>query len=90
LGRLPNAGELKDTSEKMSAARALPAGVIALMKSLPKDALPDDGNANGRVRMCDVRSGSRGYVARSELAQGYSIERAVRNGRHCLQQHSQW
>jgi len=40
FGRLPNAGELKDTSEKMSAARALPAGVIALMKSLPKDALP--------------------------------------------------
>jgi citrate synthase len=40
FGRLPNASELKEVSEKMTASRALPPGVIALMKSLPKDALP--------------------------------------------------
>ena len=40
FGRLPNATELNDTTQKMSAARALPAPVLALMKSFPKDALP--------------------------------------------------
>ena len=40
FGRLPNAAELKDTSDKMAASRALPAPVIALMKAFPKDALP--------------------------------------------------
>ena len=40
FGRLPNASELKDTSEKMAASRALPAPVIALLKAFPKEALP--------------------------------------------------
>src|SRR5262245_28394258 len=40
FGRLPNASELKDISEKMAAGRAIPAPVISLLKSLPKDALP--------------------------------------------------
>ena len=40
FGRLPTAAELKDTSDKMAANRALPAPVISLLKALPKDALP--------------------------------------------------
>jgi len=40
FGRLPNASELKDTSDKMAANRALPAPVIALLKAFPKEALP--------------------------------------------------
>jgi citrate synthase len=40
FGRLPNAAELKETSEKMAAARALAPGVIALMKAFPKDTTP--------------------------------------------------
>jgi citrate synthase len=40
FGRLPNANELKDTSEKMRAGRALPAQIIAFLKTFPKDALP--------------------------------------------------
>ena len=40
FGKLPNAAELKDTTEKMAANRALPAGVIDLMKSMPHKALP--------------------------------------------------
>jgi citrate synthase len=40
FGRLPNASELKDTSEKMASSRALAPPVISLLKSLPKDALP--------------------------------------------------
>jgi citrate synthase len=40
FGRLPNARELKDITEKMTASRALAAPVIALLKSFPKDALP--------------------------------------------------
>src|ERR1044071_7371217 len=40
FGKLPNAAELKDVSEKMTASRALPAGVVDLMKSMPQKALP--------------------------------------------------
>jgi citrate synthase len=40
FGRLPNAVELKDTSDKMRANRALPEPVISLLKALPKTALP--------------------------------------------------
>ena len=40
FGRLPNASELKDISEKMAASRALPAPVIALIRAFPKNALP--------------------------------------------------
>src|SRR4030095_9071979 len=35
FGRLPNAAELKDTSEKMAASRALPSQVINLLKTFP-------------------------------------------------------
>jgi len=40
FGRLPNANELKDVSDKMSASRALPPQVIALLKAVPRDAVP--------------------------------------------------
>jgi citrate synthase len=40
FGRLPTAAELKDTSDKMAANRALPAPVITLLKSFSKDCLP--------------------------------------------------
>src|SRR4026209_2774741 len=40
FGRLPNAAELKDISEKRAASRALNPAVISLMKGLRKDALP--------------------------------------------------
>src|SRR5215813_4437046 len=40
FGKLPTAAELKDTSEKMAANRALHPAVISMMKGLPKDALP--------------------------------------------------
>src|SRR5688572_11926634 len=40
FGRLPNAIELKDISEKMAANRALPAPVIALLEAFPRGALP--------------------------------------------------
>jgi citrate synthase len=40
FGRLPNAAELKDTSDKMAANRALPAPVITLLRSFSKDCLP--------------------------------------------------
>jgi citrate synthase len=40
FGRLPNAAELKDTSDRMTASRALPASVIGLMKAFPKETLP--------------------------------------------------
>jgi len=40
FGRLPAAAELKDTSEKMAANRALPGPVITLLKSFSKDCLP--------------------------------------------------
>jgi citrate synthase len=40
FGKLPNAAELKDTTDKMAANRALPSGVIDLMKAMPKTALP--------------------------------------------------
>ena len=40
FGRLPNTAELKDTSDKMAASRALAPQVISLMKAFPKDAAP--------------------------------------------------
>src|SRR5262245_14007765 len=40
FGKLPNAVELRDTTEKMAASRALAQPHIDLMKSLPKTALP--------------------------------------------------
>jgi citrate synthase len=40
FGKLPNAAELRDTSERMTASRALPHPVLDLMRSLPKNALP--------------------------------------------------
>src|SRR4030095_11200164 len=42
FGRLPNAAELKDITEKMAQSRALPAGVVDLMKAFPKNAAPMD------------------------------------------------
>jgi citrate synthase len=40
FGRLPNASELREITEKMTASRALPAQVIDLLKAFPKQALP--------------------------------------------------
>src|ERR1041384_6765901 len=40
FGKLPNAAELKSTGEQMAANRSLPAGVLELMKAMPKKALP--------------------------------------------------
>jgi citrate synthase len=40
FGRLPNASELRDITERMTASRALPPPVIALLKAFPRQALP--------------------------------------------------
>src|SRR5881392_3636988 len=40
FGKLPNAAELKDTSAKITAERAIPQQVIDLIASFPKKALP--------------------------------------------------
>jgi citrate synthase len=40
FGKLPTASELADISKKMAHDRALPAGVIDIIKSFPKKALP--------------------------------------------------
>lgn len=40
FGRLPTAAELKDTTQKMAASRALAPGLISLMKTFPKDTTP--------------------------------------------------
>jgi len=40
FGQLPNAAQLKDTSDKMVAGRAISPGLIALMKSFPKEGSP--------------------------------------------------
>jgi citrate synthase len=40
FGKLPTAAELKDTSAKMTAERALPKQVLDLMATFPKNALP--------------------------------------------------
>src|ERR1700753_1231370 len=37
---LPNAKELRELKEKLAAARELPAGVIKIIKTLPKDTPP--------------------------------------------------
>ena len=40
FGRLPNASELKDTTDRMASSRVLAPAVLELMKSFPKTALP--------------------------------------------------
>jgi citrate synthase len=40
FGRLPNAAELADISQKLAASRAIPQPVIDAMKAMPKKALP--------------------------------------------------
>src|SRR3982750_1225169 len=40
FGKLPDAAQLKETSARITAERALPAGILDLMASFPKKALP--------------------------------------------------
>jgi citrate synthase len=77
FGRLPNAAELKDTTAKMAASRALPPEVISLIKGLPKDALPMEvlRTAISSLSMYDAES--------KDMSPEANLRKAIRLNAQC-------
>jgi|SRR6185295_17453922 len=77
FGKLPNAAELKDTSAKITAERAIPRPVIDLMSSFPKKALPME------VLRTSVSALSMHDPEAEDMSQEANVRKAIRLTAQC-------
>jgi len=84
FGKLPNAAELKDTTARMAAERALPAGVIDLMKSMPRKALPMEilRTATSACSMYDPEA--------EDMSREANVRKAIRLNAQCATLVTAW
>ena len=77
FGRLPNAAELKDTTDKMTQSRALPAAALELLKTFPKTAAPMDvlRTATSSLSMYDPEA--------KDMAPEANVRKAIRLTAQC-------
>src|SRR5688572_5971630 len=77
FGRLPNAAELKETTDKMTQSRALPAAALELLKTFPKTAAPMDvlRTATSSLSMYDPEA--------KDMAPEANVRKAIRLTAQC-------
>jgi citrate synthase len=77
FGRLPNAAELKDTTDKMTQSRVLPAAAMELLKTFPKTAAPMDvlRTATSSLSMYDPEA--------KDMAPEANVRKAIRLTAQC-------